>query len=236
MPQPRKPKLAASKAASLPTLPPVSVLHFEHAMAIVEALVGEQTDLFIAAGQDYRRRHREGTGRPLNAMEAAQLTAATADTAGLPPITLTVAYQESDLRAYDEPEPMEILLRSGIATAPAAMESAKRLVALIEMPKDLLIASEDGGTLDADLDATVAEMRGEDLTVARERANRAFAHFAVAAGASPGKTGGLILKAVMQAVDQATSALGLQRGPSSLTGSLPSTDGLAETSSELPTS
>jgi hypothetical protein len=227
MPQPKKP--AARKA-----LPVLSVAHFEEALGLIEVLVDENTDVFIAKGQDYRSRHRSGTERPLTAAEAAQVASAMASGAGLPPVALAVAVQESDLRAYDEPEPMELLLRAGVATAPAFMQTVKRFTALIEMPAADLERDREAGTLPDALDVAARKLDYADLADARDRSQAALEHFAAGAGAGPGKAVGLLLQALGQAMMQATSALGLQRGPSSLTGSPPSTDGLAAASSTTP--
>lgn len=217
-----------------PKLPPITVARFEETLALIEALFDENVDVLVAKGQEYREMHREGTERRLTAMEAAQVAAGMASGVGLPPVTLAVAVQESDLRAYDEPEPMEILLRAGVATAPAAMTTVKRFVALIEMAPDAFQAAREADDLDAALTTAVDAMAYDDLdgpTGARQRAQAALEHFARAAGSGPGKAGGLLLRALIQAIEQAVSSLGLQRAPSSLTGSPPNTDGAAETSS-----
>lgn len=218
-------------------LPPVTVARFEEAMNLVEQLVDDQTDVFVAKGQAYRERHREGTERKLNAQEAAQVAAAWASADGLPPVTVAEAVQQSELRAYDEPEPIEILLRAGIATAPAAMGTVKRFVALIEMDPQQFQTAREADTLDEALDTAVEAMAYADLAEARGRAQRALEHFAKEAGDSSGKALSLLPGALWQALRQATTTLGLQRAPSSLTGSPPSTDGrdaTSNTTSDMP--
>lgn len=231
MPTPKKP---AARRAPRVSLPAVTVARFEEALKLVEQLVDEQTDIFVAKGHDYRQRHREGTERRLTAGEASLIASAMASGDGLPPVTLAVAVQESELRAYDEPDPMEILLRAGVATAPAFMTTVQRFVALIEMPADAFKDARESDALDDALDELVKAMAYEDLDGekgARERAQRAWEHFANASGAGPGKALSLLPRILWQAIEQASSSLGFQRGPSSLTGSPPSTAGLAETSS-----
>lgn len=228
---------ARKPAAVRRSLPPLSVAHFEEAMSLVEVLVEEQTDVFVAAGQRYRERHREGTERRLTAQEAAQIAAAMASTEGLPPVAVAVAVQESDLRGYEEPEPREILLAAGVATAPAAIDAVKRFVALIEMTAGDLEAAHDAGNLDEVLDErakamTYVSLDGPDGM--RNRAGAAWLHFAQAAGSSTGKALGLLLQAWLRAMEQSMTSLGFQRAPSSLTGSPPNTDGLDETSSTEP--
>jgi hypothetical protein len=225
---------AAATGRSLPLLPPVTVARFEEALALVEQLVDEQTDVFIAKAQDYRERHRNGTERALSAAEAVQIAAGLASAVAAPPVDVAVALQQSDLRAYDEPEPVELLMRAGVATAPAFMGAVQRFVALIEMPADTFRAAREAQTLEQALTDAATAMAYEDLDGtdgARARAARALEHFTAAAGASPGKAWSLLPRALWQAVQQATSALGLAQGPSSLIGSAPNMDGLGETSS-----
>jgi hypothetical protein len=224
---------APRKAPAKPKLPPVTVARFDVAIELVEALVDEQTDTFIAKGQEYRDRHREGTTRKLTAQESAQVASAMASLGDLNPVSVAVAVQESDLRGYDEPEPVEILLRAGVATAPAALASVLRFVALVEMPADVFMAAREADGLDGALDEAVKPMAYAELDGTggmRARAVAAFEHFGRAAGAE-GKALSLFPRALWQAVQQATSSLGLIRAPSSLTGSPPSTGGDDGTSS-----
>lgn len=236
MPTPAKPK-ATVKAASRPALPAVTVARFQEALTLLDRLVDEQADLFIDKGQQYRQRHRAGTERKLNADEAAQVAAAMASAVGaeaLPPVVLAEAVQASDLRAYDEPQPVELLLAAGVATAPAAMQAARRFVALIEMPADTFREARDAGRLGAALDDAIRESEYDDLAGpdgARERAQAALEHFSQASGAGQGKAMGLLIRAWWQAMKQAIEGLGLTQPTSSLIGSPPSTDGLVETSS-----
>jgi hypothetical protein len=235
--QRRTTKPAARKPAAGRKLPPLSVAHFEKALELVEALVNEETDVFVAAGQRYRERHRDGTERRLTAQEAAQIATAMADAAGLPPIAVAVAVQESDLRGYDEPDPKEMLMAAGAATAPAFMRAVKRFVALIEMPVDVLEQACESNTLDDAIDEAVQKMTYLPLAGpdgARERAQRAFDHFAVEAASSTGKALALLTRGWWQATQQAMTSMGYQSAPSSLTGSPPDTTGLAETSSTAP--
>ncbi len=218
----------------LAKLPPLSVAHFEKALELVEKLINEETDVFVAAGQRYRERHREGTERRLTAQEAAQIAGAMADAAGLPPITVAVDVQESDLRGYDEPDAKEILLASGAATAPAFMRTVKRFVALVEMPTDELERACESDTLDDAIDTAVKAMAYLPLSGpdgARARAQRAFDHFAVEAASSTGKALALLARGWWTAMTQAMTSLGYKSESSSLTGSPPDITGLGETSS-----
>lgn len=233
-----KPKAARKPAVrKLAKLPPLSVAHFEHALTLVEALVDQETDVFVAAGQKYRDRHRDGTERRLTAQEAAQIAGAMADAAGLPPITVAVAVQESDLKGYDEPDPREVLMAAGVATAPAFFRAAQRFVALVEMPTADLQAACESRRLDEELDERVAAMTYEDLsgpTGARARTQRAFDHFAVEAASSTGKALALLARGWLKAAQMGMESMGYKSAPSSLTGSPPDITGLAETSSTAP--
>ncbi len=227
---------AAKRSAAVGrSLPPITPARFKELIGLVEQLAnGPAVDVFIAAAQGYRARHRSGTDRPLNASEAASFAAGMAQVVASPPIDVAVALQQSELRAYDEPEPMELLLRGGIATAPKFMEVAQRFVALIEMPADDFMAAREAGALDVSLDDAVKAMEYEDMAGAggvRERSQRAFEHFAASAGVAPGKALSLLPIALWKAIEQAMSHLGLTRQPSSLTGSAPSMDGVGSTSS-----
>lgn len=234
MPQPRRKPTTRPAKPAVPKLKPLSVAHFEKALDLVGDLVNEETDVFVSAGQRYRERHRSGTERRLTAQEAAQIAGAMADAAGLPPITVAVAVQESDLRGYDEPDAKEVLLASGAATAPAFMRTVKRFVALVEMPVDALEEACEGDTLDEALDEAVKAMAYLPLAEARQRAQRAFDHFAVEAASSSGKALALLARGWWAAMQQAMTSMGYQSAPSSLTGSPPDITGLAETSSTAP--
>lgn len=215
-------------------LPPVSPARFEEALGLVEQMVGENYDEFVSRGQEVRRQHRDGSERPLSALEAAQVAAGMMSAQDLPPITVAVAIQQSDLRATDEPEASEILLRGGVATAPAFVGLVQRFVALIEMPADEFRDAREAGRLNLAIDAAVKRTQYEPLSGAdggRQRAIEAFDHFSLEVASTPGKVLGLLARKLWESMQQAITDLGLQRGPSSLTGSPPSTDGLAATSS-----
>lgn len=233
MSQPRK-RQATKPRVVKPPLAPLSVAHFEQALQLIEALVDEETDVFVAAGHRYRERHRQGTERRLTAQEAAQIAGAMADAAGLPPITVAVAVQESDLRGYDEPDAKEVLMASGAATAPAFMRTVKRFVALVEMPVSELEEASEAGRLDDAIDKAVKGMTYMPLTEARERAQRAFDHFATEAASSSGKVLALLARGWWTAAQQAMTSMGYKSEPSSLTGSPPDITGPGETSSTAP--
>jgi hypothetical protein len=232
-------KATTASARKLPraarrTLAPLSVAHLEEATRLLGKLVDTEQDVFIEAAQKHRERHRIGTERPLTAQESAQIASAMVQAAGLPPVALAVAVQESELRGYEHPSPQELLLAGGAATAPGFIAAVKRFVALVEMTRDDLRMHSEEGDIDAELDRRADTMRYDDLEDMRARTQFAADHFAKAAGVGSGKVLALLTRAAWQMIERATTTLGLRSEPSSLTGSPPNTDGLASTSSTQP--
>jgi hypothetical protein len=228
---------ARPKTAALPV---VRVARFEEVAKLIERLVEEKQDVFLAAAQRFRARHRDATSRGLDYAEAAQVAAAMVG--GEPDVTLAEQVQASELRAYDEPSPNEMLVAAGVATAPAFIEATKRVAALIELDDDVFRDARENDTLDEAIDAYVRDTFDElAMDEARQRAYDALEHYAKAAGqGSLGEAVGLLTRLVGQAFQQAmlTLAPTLQGSPSSsLTGSPPSTNGDgAKSSTSSPTS
>lgn len=214
-------------------LPVVTVARFKAAMQLMERIVDQNTDLFIGKQRAYRERAREGTTRKLSAADAASVAAGLAAATDEDPVDLAVRVQESDLRASDDPQPMEVLLAAGLSTAPALLEATQRLVALLELPQDVFEEAYDTNTVDEAIEKPARELERLDLTEGRERANAAFHHLAREANAPSGEVLRLLAQAVWQAFNQAAEkmALDMSSGLSSLTGSLEPTDGASETSS-----
>lgn len=218
------------KGAGAAVLPPVSVFKFQEAQYLLEQLVDEHTDTFVAAGQAYRDRHREGTRRPLDATEIAAIAAG-----------LGVSLQQADeqiteagLTHHDEPQPQELLLAAGVATFPAFMSGALRFVALLEMPDDDVEHHAEAGTLPEELERRAQALRRLDLKEARTRANAALEHLAAAAGVTPGKARALLTGPVMQALWQAMTHLTSPSASASSTSSPASTAGAVAQSSTAP--
>lgn len=212
-------------------LPPISFARFAETTSLVERLVGENTDLFIAAGQDFLARYRRGASRPLNHLEIAQL-------AGGLGVTLTDAVgqaADAGLTGYDEPSRSEVLVAAGIGTAPQYLAVAAQLVALLELPEEEFWAAREAGGLPAACAKGVVELEKLPLVEVRARADAALRHLATEAGSDPGKAWGFISQAVLQGLRQAMSHLldGIGSSGSS-TFSPPSTDGPGETSSTAP--
>lgn len=208
----RSAKRAPKAAAEVVSLPPIGIARFTQTTQLLEDLIEEKTDLFIAAAARYRARHQaaaEEASRRLTPAEAAATAAALAHQLGdMDPLELAVQIQQSELRAMDPPDQQEILLAAGLGTASALLDAILSFVALIEMPK----ARFDAGWMDGDLrdllDEDIRTIMVDDQPVAetRDRAVRAFEHFASAGGEDPGKALGLIRNVVRQALTTAMLA------------------------------
>jgi hypothetical protein len=200
----------ASKDAAR-QLPPMTVARVKEASILIETLVSEKTDVFIAHANDYKTKHREATSRPLTPQEAAQIAAAMsevimADGEGGDPIATAAQVQQSELRAYDEPSSREVLLRAGVATATAAIDAGLRLVALVEMPAEQFREARETGHLDAAIADAAVELEELEASEARERATAALEHFATATGRPKGEAWGLLVRVVVQALSQTISS------------------------------
>lgn len=212
-------------------LPPVTVAKFEEVGRLVQQLVDENESLFIERGQRYREQHRETSSRRLSPEEAVQVAVAAEDERTVE--DRAAAFQSAELRAYDEPDVREVMAAAGVATAPAFVKATRRAVALIEMDLDTFEKAYEAGVLDEAVDSAAKALMKVELGAARERAEKALAHFAEAAGADTGKGLGLLVRALWQALSQAMDHLTSQsprRGSSSLFASPETSDGAGETS------
>jgi len=207
----------------------VTVARFEQAMLLLEELVDENTDLFIGKMQSYKAKHRDGTDRPLTAEEAAQVAAALSAAIEEDAVQLAERVQGSELRAYDQPGNREVLLSAGVSTAPAFINAALRLVALMELPQAKFEAAYDGEALTAAIDESVKELKQLDLEVARKRASAALDLLASKSGAGGGKGLSSLIQVVWRALNQAAEAAAPtveSLALSSLTASPEATDGI----------
>lgn len=223
---------AAPEAARGAGLPPVTVFKLWLAGTLLDRVAREHVDSFADAAQAYAAAHRERSRRPLSAVEAGQVAAGLASLyAGDDPVGVAERLQASSLRADDPPPRRELLIAAGIATAPAFIDSVLSLVALLEMPNDVVESLDEVGGLDDQLAARVRILRRLELADARTRAAAAMDHFAQAAGASSGEALGLIVQTIWKLVHQAVSPISTS---SSLTGSPEPTDGADDASSTTP--
>lgn len=221
--------MADKRAAAAPdtgaALPPITTARFHEAMLLMQELVDQQTTVFIERMQAYRDQHRAASGRPLSAIEVAQVAAGL----GKELSDAQQAIDDADLKHYDEPESTEVLLAGGVATAPAFFEAAMRVFALLSLPPDVFKSARKAGTLRSALDDEVERLEDEDLALVRDRASAAFRHLAAASGVEPGKAwatiGRTVWSALMTAADQTSTP------SSSLTGSPPDTAGTPTSSS-----
>jgi hypothetical protein len=219
-------------------LPPVTVARFEEAGRLLERLVEEKADVFLAAGQRYRDRHADTARRELTASEAAEIAAGLAAAMDTPPdiVELAAQVQASELRATPQPAAQELLLAAGLATAPALVEVTRRFVALIELGADEFEEACEADELEDALDAPARALRALPLDEARVRTSRALEHFAAATGHTPGEAWALLARTVGSAFTEAMRQLAprLESASDSLTGSPPPTAGPAGPSSTTP--
>lgn len=213
----------------------VTVARFEQAMLLLEQLVDENTDLFIGKMHSFREKHRDGTDRPLTAEEAAQVAAALSAAIteeDRDSVALAESVQKSELRAYDQPSGREVLLAAGVSTAPAFVNAALRMVALLELPEPEFETAYDAGTVDEAVEAKCVELRKLDLEEARTRASDALDLLAQKSGAGSGEGVRSLIAAVWRALNMAAEATTPSEGSglSSLMGSLEPTGGADETS------
>lgn len=198
-----KPRPGYARAAA-PALPRVTVARFEQATLLIEALLVEKTSVFAEHATRYRREMRSRSERDLTATEAASIAAGLADALGTTdPAEAMLRVQQTGLRAHDDPPPGEVLMAAGLATAPAFLNAAMRLVALIELPDDALELAVENDALPAALDAALVDLRRLDMTEAKDRADRALRHFADKSGVDPGEVVGLVAKMLGHALNTA---------------------------------
>lgn len=215
-------------------LPPITLAKLEETGHLLQRLVETNQTLFIDEGENYRAAHRAASSRALSADEAAQLAVTIEAARGeqRDAVQLAEQLQNSDLRAYDEPETREVLLAAGKAVAPAFLAAARDVVALVEMPTAEFEEACAQGDLEAAIERRSLELRKLPLDEARARASTALAHYSKAAGLSVGEAIRLLAQTVWQAIQQATSHLDGVSRPSSLIGSAePTADSPPTTSS-----
>jgi hypothetical protein len=211
----------------------ITVARFQEATKLVERLVEEKQDVFLAAGQRFRARHREQTNRPLTHEEAAQVAAALLHADG-DRLALAERIQASELRAYDEPTQQEILVAAGVATAPAFFDVALRFTALMDLPDDEFEEAFEAEQLETIVEEHARALQRLDMDEGRRMAAAALERYSQAAsGRSSGEAWGLLTRVVGQAFIDAMTVLSpnSHSGSSSLTGSPPPTDGPEGTSS-----
>jgi len=212
-----------------PKLPPVTVARLEETGRLLERLVATNQSVFVERGQAYKDIHRKGASRPLSALESAQIAAALDSE---DKIASAEQVQQSELRAYDEPDSREILVAAGLAVAPAFVEALRQVVALVELDATTFEQACEDDTLDQVVEGAADELRNLELGDMRTRAAAAMAHYARSAGFEPGEAWGLPVQAVWQALQTAMGSLVDASASSQLTGSAESTEGSpGETSS-----
>lgn len=214
-----------------PALPVVTVARLEKVGELLERLFDQNVELFVRKGQEFKDTHREGTSRPLFADEAAQLAVGLTEAEG-DRVATAEGLQASSLRAYDEPDRMDILMAAGLATAPALLAAVRHVVALLEMPAETFKAAHRDSGLEEAIEAAAEELLDVEISEARARAAAALEHYAKAAGFDAGEAWRLPVQSVWQALVQAVRQLDTASPLSQLIDSAPSTaDSPATTSS-----
>ena len=177
-----------------PPLPPVTVARFEQVALLIERLAQEKTSVFLGAMASYADQHRAASARPLTHTEAAAIAGQLAGQLGEDDVaTLAADVQKSDLRASERPEPRELLLAAGTRTAPAFLDAALRVCALIEMPADAFKEALESDTLEFAVNGAAEDLRQLPMLDARPRAAAALEHFVrQTTGGSPGEAWGLL--------------------------------------------
>jgi len=226
---PRKGAGRSSSMPRTPKLPPITVAKLEETGRLLERLVSENQQLFIAKGQEFKQAHRDGSSRPLTPLESAQIARVLSEQEN--PVEATQEVQGSTLRAYDEPEGREILMAAGIGVAPAFVAAVRSVVALIEMPAAEFEQACGDDTLQQAIEERAAALRNLTLDEGRKRASAAFEHYAKSAGFESGEALRLPVQAVWQALSGAMDHLVDVSESSSLIDSAASTAGADETSS-----
>lgn len=213
-------------------LPPVTVARFEQVTTLIERLAQEKTSIFFDAMNSHLERHRAATQRPLTPQEAVGLATTVSGQLGRDDlIDLTAEIQASEIRETgDTPNGNEILLAAGLRTAPAFVDAALRVCALIELPVVEFDAALDADDLDTAISKHAATLRKLQMADARERASAALTHFTTqVGGATPGEAWSLLTSTVWQAVKTAFNQID-GSAFSSPTSSPAPTDGHGETS------
>lgn len=218
---------------STTVLPPITLARFTHVAELLEQLLAEKTSVFAGHANRYRREYRARSERPLTAAETGQIASAmSASLEDSDPAAALKAVNQEGLTVSDDPSPTEVLIAAGIATAPAFIDSVKRLAALVEMPADKFEAAREAGSLDVAIVEGVKAWDQLDIQEARERAKAVLEHVSVGIGGDPKALTGQIGRMLLQAVTQAAGNMSF----TSLINSAFDTDGPDETSStEFPT-
>lgn len=206
-------------------LPPVTVAKLEETFDLLELLVAEHQDAFLARGQSYRDAHRKATSRKLRAEEAMQLAVAMSEDPAEQIKRAEEIQNDSSLVAYDEPAPIETLVASVMGMGSRTLKVLRQIIALVEMEPAVFEEACETGRLRPVVDERAAALRGMEAGVLRDRGGAALAHYAAAAGLSPGEAMSLPLDTVWRALKTAASEMTSGSPQSSLTDSAASTEG-----------
>ena len=182
--------------------PVITAGHFEEIARLLDGLIEEKQALFVERLDQYRRQHREVCVRPLNPVEAMQLTAGLAGDLDVEQrVAFAERIQQSELRSYDPPAPLELQLAAGVALFPATLDVLMRLVALIEMSYDDIVEADD--ELPAAIGGRAKAFRSLEASEFRGRAEKALEAWSAAAGSDVREGLGTALRVVTHAMRNA---------------------------------
>lgn len=188
-------------------IPVIGVARFNECLLLIERLLEQSTDTFLSAQARYADKHALATTRGLDAGEAVQLVTVLGDAMSNPQqfADASLKMQQDGPRVTQRPAQMEMLLAAGLATAPQFFTACLRLVALIEMPKDVFRQAREDGELAAALETAHAKLLDDDesMDVTRARVIVALGAFAEAGGRPPGEGVRLLGQTIWQAIQQA---------------------------------
>jgi hypothetical protein len=228
-------KAAGAKRARV-SLPTITVQRFEESLKLVERIAEEEQSGFLKRMQDFRAEYRQSSDRPLTAEEATRFAASMADAySDEAPEDVAARLQRSELYAYEDPEPREVLVSAGLSTAPAFVRAVRQFVALIEMPAATFTEAFEHDTLEGAIEEGRRALGNIAMSEARTRTRAAFEHWGTEVGVASGEAIRRLVQTVMGALEQAASrvtAANLSPGLSHLSTNSPEpTAGPAETSS-----
>lgn len=191
------------------SLPPVTVARFEQVTILIERLAQEKTSIFLEAMTGHIEQRQQAAARGLSSTEAVAVAGELASRLGRDDvIALAAEVQQSGLQAADPPDPKELLLAAGLRTAPAFLDAALRVCAMIELPAGAFEAGLEHDDLDQRVDEHCVDLRKLPIAEGRQRASVALTHFtSQVGGGTPGEAWSLLTGTVWQAIKQAYSQL-----------------------------
>lgn len=201
-----KTKAGAGSAKGLPVLPPIALGKFETLLHLTEQVLAENRSQLAVKMREFADEHHDATKRPLTAEEAVKAAAIMRDVVKedvLDPVKL----QNSDMYAWDRPQPLELLVSAGLSTATTLVEVLKRFTVIVEADTEEFLEALDRD-LDDYLESKTKALVAVPLGEMRARTEAALNHFAAEAGyASAGKALRPIVATAMRALTEAATTV-----------------------------